>query len=66
MQLIVGAQSLAVAQIGPDFLILKTPADLAPTRAEIVVQIDGTERRRAIFLPQGSRKADVETRIATH
>ena len=63
MNLIVGAQSLSVAQVGADFLILKTPIDLPPTRGELVVQIDGTEKRRTIFLPQGIRVADTETRV---
>ena len=64
MQLIAGAQSLAVAQVGPDFAILKTPVDLEPTRAELVVEIDGNEIRRTVYLPEGARAAEIETRIA--
>lgn len=65
MHLVIGAQHLPVAQVGPDFVILKKPIDFGPTQAELIVQIDGTEKRRKIFLPQGSRVTDAETPVAS-
>jgi hypothetical protein len=64
MHLLVGTQSLSVAQVGPDFIILEAPASLTPARAELVVEIDGTEERTPIFLPDGVRATDERTRIA--
>lgn len=64
MQMIVDARHFAVAQIGPDFLVLNEPLDASPTRAELVVQIDDSEKRRAIFLPDGVGASDERTRIA--
>jgi hypothetical protein len=64
MQMVVNAHSFAVAQIGPDFLVLSEPADLPPGQAELVVEVDGSEKRRTIFLPDGVCAADEQTRIA--
>jgi len=65
MHLRVGSTNFVIAQIGPDFLIADEPIDLPPTRAELVVDVDGQIKRRTIFLPQGMRRADAETRIAS-
>lgn len=64
MRLIVGTMTLSVAQVGPDFIILRAPIHLSPARAELVVEIDGAEERTAIFLPDGVRATDEQTRIA--
>lgn len=63
MHLVAGDHRLAVAQAGPDFLILESPAELPPTRAELVVEIDGHEKRRSIYLPEGIRSKASRTRI---
>ena len=44
---------LELAQIGPDRLILDAPVDHPPCEAEVVMQIDGNERRWPVFLPSG-------------
>jgi hypothetical protein len=49
MQLETALGTLSVAQTGPDFVILEKAMDLPPGRAELVVRIDGSEKRRAIF-----------------
>jgi hypothetical protein len=51
----IGGQALAVAQVGPDFLVLRTPAELPPTRAWLIVNVDGDPIRQEITLPQGIR-----------
>jgi hypothetical protein len=44
---------LPVAQLGPDFLILRTPIDHPPTKGEIRMSIDGVESRWGIELSEG-------------
>ena len=53
MQLNVGGRSLKLAQLGPGFAILALPADVPPGDAEIVLSIDGNERRWNVILPNG-------------
>lgn len=65
MHVIAGRNHLGVAQVGPDFMIVEDPIELPPTPAELVVQIDGHEKRRSIYLPDGIQKAILRTRIAS-
>ena len=44
MSLLIDGTSLPVAQLGPDFLLLKTPLDHPPHDATIVLRVDGNER----------------------
>ena len=64
MYVLAGAQEFPVAQIGPDFVVLESPLDLSPTHAELVVEIDHSEKRRTVFLPRGIHATDCETPIA--
>lgn len=64
MGLIVGSKRLPVAKVGPDFIVLKEPIHLNPSRAELIVEIDGVEDRSSIFLPDGVTASDERTRIA--
>ena len=57
MRLVLAGVSLPIAQLGPDFLILETPADLTASEAEIVLQVDASERRWSVALPGGLRPA---------
>lgn len=63
MRLDVAGRSLPIAQLGPDFLILGQPVELAPTRGEVVMSIDGGERRWPVGLPNGLAVATERTRI---
>lgn len=65
MQLYVNGHVLSIGQLGPDFIILDNPADHLPSTAEIVLSIDGRERRWTIALPDGVAADKPETRIAT-
>jgi hypothetical protein len=60
----VHGQILSVAQLGPDFLILRTPADHPPADAQISMSIDGDERRWHVSLPAGIEATQWKTRIA--
>lgn len=64
MRLVVGDVDLPIAQLGPDFLILETPADLSVNEAEIVLRVDANERRWSVRLPDGLSATAQRTRIA--
>ncbi len=55
MHLRVNGQTFSIGQLGPDFLILDDPADHPPARGEVMVSIDGRERRWSVWLPEGVR-----------
>ena len=64
MELYVNGHVLPIGQLGPDFLILKHPADHPPTDAEIAMSVDGRESRWRVRLPDGIAAEKTETRIA--
>jgi hypothetical protein len=51
--LFVNGCALPVAQLGPKFLVLRTPVDHPPCDAEIAMSIDGEESRWAVRLVNG-------------
>jgi hypothetical protein len=53
MQLLVNGSALPIAQLGPDFLILRETAEHPPTDATIVMRVDASERRWQVRLPGG-------------
>ena len=63
MRLVTTDVELPIAQLGPDFLILETPTDLMTSEAEIILQVDASERRWSVILPDGLRAARLRTRI---
>ena len=64
MHLEVAGQSLAIAQMGPDFLILEQPVELPATWGDVVMRIDASERRWSVSLPDGLSAVAQRTRIA--
>ena len=53
MQLNVNGCVLPIAQLGPDFIILREPAAHPPSEAEVFMSIDGKESRWNVYLPHG-------------
>jgi len=53
MRLLVNGLSLPVAQMGPDFILLRAPVNQGPTIATLVMQVDQNERRWNVRLPDG-------------
>ena len=51
--MLVGELVVTVVQLGPDFLLVREPLDLPPGEASMVLQVDGSESRWNVFLPQG-------------
>jgi len=53
MSLLVDGNSLPVAQLGPDFLLLRAVADHPPCDAVVKLRVDNVERQWGVRLPQG-------------
>jgi hypothetical protein len=53
MQLLVDGISIPVAQMGPDFVLLREPISLPPCDATVVFQVDQEEERWLVCLPNG-------------
>jgi len=64
IQLYVNGHILPIAQLGPDFLVLRKPIDLSPCEAEIAMSVDGRERRWRVRLPAGIRADQRKTGIS--
>jgi len=63
IQLCVNGRILPVAQLGPDFLVLKDTLSHPATEAEIAMWIDGHERRWQVRLIDGIVAGQRRTRI---
>jgi len=64
MELCMNGHIMPIAQLGPDFLVLKTPVDHPPAEAEIGMWIDGREDRWRVRLPDGISAHERRTKIA--
>ena len=53
MRLLIDGQSLRVAQLGPDYLILEEKSDHPPGAAEFVFNVDTSTRSWRVQLPSG-------------
>ena len=53
ISLILNGHSIAVAQLGPGFLLLDEPSDQPPGEASIILRVDQSERRWTVRLPNG-------------
>jgi hypothetical protein len=64
IHLCVNGHVLPVAQLGPDFLVLKNTVAHPPTEAEIAMSIDGHEARWQVRLVDGLIAGQRKTRIS--
>lgn len=53
MKLLINGSSILVTQMGPDFLLVTAAIDHPPTTATLVLQVDESERKWNVRLPQG-------------
>jgi hypothetical protein len=53
MRLLVNGCSISVVQMGPDFLLVDAPINHPPGAASLVLQVDQSERRWNVHLPNG-------------
>ena len=58
--LVVAGRTVPLWQIGPNSITLRDPVELPPCEAEIVMYVDGDERRWRVFLPYGAVPFDSE------
>ena len=63
MSLRVNGHIHSIGQLGPDFLILDDPAEHPPVEAEIVMSIDGREKRWTVYLLNGIQVGRARTAI---
>ena len=64
MELRIHGQVVPIAQMGPDFVIVKEPVEFPPGQAEIFMSIDGSARSWHVYLVEGVTARRRETRIA--
>jgi hypothetical protein len=64
MSLIVNGSSISITQMGPDFLCVESGDDHPPCEATIVLQVDHSERRWKVRLPDGVSKAPKRIALA--
>jgi hypothetical protein len=53
MKLLVNGTSIPVIQMGPDFVLVNGAIDHPPTGARLVLQVDESERKWNVHLPNG-------------
>lgn len=54
LQLIIGDETLELAQIGPHGVVLCEPRNLAPGAAEVVMHVDDNVRSWRVKIPNGA------------
>jgi hypothetical protein len=64
MRLLVSGKSIAVAQMGPDFLLVDAPINHPPGDASLILQVDQRERRWDVHLPEGLSAASRRVTLA--
>ena len=64
MRLIINGSSVSITHMGPDFLFVEGGHDHPPGPATIVLQVDQTERRWQVNLPDGISKASTRVALA--
>jgi hypothetical protein len=53
MRLIVNGATIRITHMGPDFLLIDSASDYPPGDATIILQVDQSERRWNVRLPDG-------------
>jgi hypothetical protein len=64
MHLTLNGYVLPIAELGPEYLILRSPLEHGPADAEISLSIDGNERRWMVHLDNGIHPDRVKTVIS--
>lgn len=66
MRLLVNGSSIAVDQMGPDFVLVDAPIDHPPGNASLVLRVDQSERCWNVHLPEGFSAASKRVAIAVN
>jgi hypothetical protein len=65
MLLEVRGVSIPVTHMGPDFLFVKSAENHPPSNATMILQVDGSERRWQVRLPEGISTGSKRIAIAS-
>ncbi len=60
----VNGQEIRVAQMGPDFLTLKEPAQLPPSHGQVTLEVDGNVQTFEVSFPDGISAKDKRVTVA--
>jgi len=64
MELRVSGLVAPIAQMGPDFVVLKQPFEHPPAAAELFLRIDDSESTWGVYLAEGISAARRKTKMA--
>ncbi len=53
MRLVLPAASIRITHLGPDFVLVESPADHPPCEASILLRVDDSETQWSVRLPNG-------------
>ncbi|HUE17216.1 MAG TPA: hypothetical protein VMR25_23900 [Planctomycetaceae bacterium] len=63
--LLIDGQAYGLAEIGPDFVTLREPVELPAGQAQVIMIVDGIERRRwTVFLEYGAVPFELDVATA--
>jgi len=65
MELRLNGHIVPIAQMGPDFLVVKQPFDHPPADAEVFLRIDDSESSWPVYLVEGISPERRKTKIDT-
>jgi hypothetical protein len=65
LSLHIGARTIRLAQVAPEFVVLAEPIDLPQCDAEVHVIVDGSVHRRQVRFVDGIKPSMVRVRIET-
>ena len=64
MRLIINGTGIGITHMGPDFILVETPADHPPCEAFIQLIVDKSETRWKVKLPDGMTSAAKRVALA--
>jgi hypothetical protein len=64
IRLLVNGDSIAVAQMGPDCVFVDSPVNHRPAEATIVMNVDDSEQRWKVWLPDGMSSSSERVTIS--
>jgi len=64
MNLQLGERKIRVAQMGPDFVILREPTSHPPATGIVTLEVDGRIRQFPVFLPRGIAQESKRVELA--
>jgi len=64
MRLFINGVSIGITHMGPDFVLVESPADHPPGEASIFLKVDDSESQWKVGLPQGISKTSKRVALA--